>query len=124
MELQEFGVQVAVINPGPYLTGFNDAGFLAPKDWADDPSKRVFDYDKLAFPFEQFEPSVAFDSIVDVINGKSSLFRNVITPDLAEAVREQSLQVWTRKTTDGLGSRAALVQRAYDMKPETVVGSS
>jgi short-subunit dehydrogenase len=26
MELQEFGVQVAVINPGPYLTGFNDAG--------------------------------------------------------------------------------------------------
>jgi NAD(P)-dependent dehydrogenase (short-subunit alcohol dehydrogenase family) len=122
MELQGFGVQVAVINPGPYLTGFNDAGFLAPKDWADDQSKRVFDYDKLAFPFEQVKPSVAFDSIVDVIIGKSSLFRNVITPDLAEGVREQSLQVWTRKTTDGLGSRAAPVQRAYDMKPETLVG--
>ncbi len=25
-ELQEFGVQVATINPGPFLTGFNDAG--------------------------------------------------------------------------------------------------
>jgi NAD(P)-dependent dehydrogenase (short-subunit alcohol dehydrogenase family) len=124
MELQEFGVQVAVINPGPYLTGFNDAGFLAPKDWDDDPSARVFDYDKLAFPFEQFEPSLAFSSIVDVITGESSLFRNVVAPELSEGVREQSLQVWTRKTTDGLGTRAELVQKSYDLKPETLVGSS
>jgi NAD(P)-dependent dehydrogenase (short-subunit alcohol dehydrogenase family) len=124
MELQEFGVQVAVINPGPYLTGFNDAGFLAPKDWDDDPSARVFDYDKLAFPFEQFEPSRAFSSIVDVITSESSLFRNVITPDLSEGVREQSLQVWTRKTTDDIGTRAELVQKSYDLKPETLVGSS
>jgi NAD(P)-dependent dehydrogenase (short-subunit alcohol dehydrogenase family) len=124
MELQEFGVQVAVINPGPFLTGFNDAGFLAPKDWADDPSKRVFDYDKLAFPFEQFEPQLAFSSIVDVITGESPLFRNVITPDLSEAVRKQSLQVWTRKSGDGLGTRSELVQMSYDLKPETLVGSS
>jgi NAD(P)-dependent dehydrogenase (short-subunit alcohol dehydrogenase family) len=124
MELQEFCVQVAVINPGPYLTGFNDAGFLAPKDWHDDPSTRIFDYDNLAFPFEQFEPSLAFSSIVDVITGASSLFRNVITPDLSEGVREQSLQVWTRKTTDGLGTRDGLVQKSYELKPETLVGSS
>jgi short-subunit dehydrogenase len=124
MELQEFGVQVAVINPGPYLTGFNDAGFLAPKDWDDDPSTRVFDYGKLAFPFAQFEPSLAFNSIVDVITGKSPLFRNVVAPDLAAGVREQSLQVWTRKSADGLGTRDALVQQSYDMKPETLVGSS
>jgi NAD(P)-dependent dehydrogenase (short-subunit alcohol dehydrogenase family) len=124
MELQEFGVQVAVINPGPYLTGFNDAGFLAPKDWDDDPSARVFDYDKLAFPFEQFEPALAFSSIADVITDESPLFRNVITQDLSEGVREQSLQVWTRKTTDGLGTRAELVQKSYDLKPETLVGSN
>jgi NAD(P)-dependent dehydrogenase (short-subunit alcohol dehydrogenase family) len=124
MELQEFGVQVAVINPGPYLTGFNDAGFLSPKGWEDDPSARVFDYSKLAFPFEQFEPSDAFGSIVDVITGKSSLFRNVVAPDLAAGVREQSQQVWTRKTTDGLGTRAELVQRSYDLKPETLAGSA
>jgi NAD(P)-dependent dehydrogenase (short-subunit alcohol dehydrogenase family) len=124
MELQEFGVQVAVINPGPYLTGFNDAGFLAPTDWDDDPSSRVFDYAKLSFPFEQFEPSTVFNSIADVIAGESTLFRNVVGPELADAVREQSLQVWTRKATDGLGTRSALVQKSYDMKPETLVGSS
>jgi NAD(P)-dependent dehydrogenase (short-subunit alcohol dehydrogenase family) len=124
MELQEFGVQVAVINPGPYLTGFNDAGFLAPKDWEDDPSARVFDYDKLAFPFEQFEPATVFNAIADVIAGESTLFRNVVAPDLAGPVREQSLEVWTRKTTDGLGTRHALVQRSYELQPETLVGST
>jgi NAD(P)-dependent dehydrogenase (short-subunit alcohol dehydrogenase family) len=123
MELQEFGVRVAVINPGPYLTGFNDAGFLTPKDWDDDPSTRTFDYSKLAFPFEQFEPSLAFSSIVDVITGDAPLFRNVITPALAEGVREQSLKVWSRKAADGLGTRAELVQKSYDMKPETLMGS-
>ncbi|MBB3458051.1 hypothetical protein FHT86_006376 [Rhizobium sp. BK313] len=124
MELQEFGVQVAVINPGPYLTGFNDAGFLTPKDWNDDPATRVFDYDKLAFPFEQFEPSMAFSSIVDVITGASQLFRNVVAPDLAGGVREQSQQIWNRKVADGLGTRDGLVQQSYDLKPETLVGSS
>jgi hypothetical protein len=123
MELQEFGVEVAVINPGPYLTGFNDAGFLAPKDWDDEGTKRVFDYDKLSFPFEQFEPPAAFDSIVDVITGKSKLFRNVVAPEFAEGVRQQSLQVWNRKTTDGLGTRSPLVQRSYDLKPETLATS-
>jgi short-subunit dehydrogenase len=124
IELQEFGVQVALINPGPYLTGFNDAGFLAPRHWNDDPSTRVFDYAKLAFPFEQFEPSQAFSSMVDVITGKSALFRNVIAPELSDAVRDQSFQKWTRKSTDGLGTRAELVQKSYDMKPETLAGSS
>lgn len=123
MELQEFGIEVAVINPGPYLTGFNDAGFLGPKTWDDDPSTRIFDYEKLAFPFEQFEPSMAFDGIVDVITGKSQLFRNVVAPELAEGVRQQSLQVWTRKTKDGLGTRAQLVQRSYDLRPETLVAT-
>src|SRR5215468_8667474 len=27
VELQEFGIEVATINPGPFLTGFNDRGF-------------------------------------------------------------------------------------------------
>ena len=32
IELQEFGVEVATINPGPFLTGFNDRGF---QTWED-----------------------------------------------------------------------------------------
>jgi len=124
MELQEFSVQVAVINPGPYLTGFNDAGFLTPQAWGDDPSQRVFDYSKLSFPFEQFEESVAFESIANVVAGESKLFRNVVAPELAQGVREQSEFVWTRNVNDGLGTRSPLVQRSYDLKPGTLVGAS
>jgi NAD(P)-dependent dehydrogenase (short-subunit alcohol dehydrogenase family) len=124
MELQEFGIEVAVINPGPYLTGFNDAGFLAPNGWRDDVSARIFDYSKLAFPFEQFEPSLTFSSIADVVAGKSLLFRNVVAPDLAAGVHEASLAVWTRKSAEGLGTRDALVQKCYEMKPETLAGSA
>lgn len=61
--------------------------------------------------------------MAEVITGKSPLFRNIITPDLADAVREQFQQVWSRKSTDGLGTRAELVQKAHDMKPETLVPS-
>lgn len=121
MELREFGVQIATINPGPYLTGFNDAGFLATKNWVDDPKQRVFDYDKLAFPFKQFPPEMVFKSIADVVEGDSTLFRNVVAPDLADGVYQGSLQVWTQKTTDGLGTRDPLVQSSYDLQPETLV---
>ena len=39
LELQEFGVEVATINPGPFLTGFNDRGFETWKSWEDEPPK-------------------------------------------------------------------------------------
>jgi len=119
-ELQEFGVSVATINPGPYLTGFNDAALWATRDWNDDPSKRVFDYDKLSFPFEQFDPAEVFSSICDVITGKSALFRNVVAPKLVEGVHHQSQEIWTRKSANGLGTRNDAVQASYDMKPETL----
>ena len=37
MEVQEFGVEVATVNPGPFLTGFNDRMFQTWQSWEDDP---------------------------------------------------------------------------------------
>jgi Dehydrogenases with different specificities (related to short-chain alcohol dehydrogenases) len=48
-ELKEFGIEVATVNPGPYLTGFNDREFNTWKTWDDDLSKRIFNYENLAF---------------------------------------------------------------------------
>lgn len=123
MELQEFGVQVSTINPGPYLTGFNDAGFLAPQVWNDDPAARVFDYGKLAFFLEQIPPETVFGAMADVIEGKSPLFRNVVAPEMADGVRQGSGDVWTLKVDDGQGTRHPLVQQAYTLKPETLAQS-
>jgi NAD(P)-dependent dehydrogenase (short-subunit alcohol dehydrogenase family) len=33
LELQEFGIEVAIVNPGPFLTGFNDRGFDTWASW-------------------------------------------------------------------------------------------
>jgi NAD(P)-dependent dehydrogenase (short-subunit alcohol dehydrogenase family) len=56
LELQEFGIEVATVNPGPFLTGFNDRMFQTHEGWEDDPSQRLFDYSKLAFPRAQYDP--------------------------------------------------------------------
>jgi short-subunit dehydrogenase len=46
LELREFGIEVATINPGPFLTGFNDRGFETWLSWDDDASERLFDYSR------------------------------------------------------------------------------
>ena len=61
--------------------------------------------------------------MADAIVAKGGPCRNIVPPDMAEGVREASLGVWTRKTTDGLGTRADLVKMAYAMQPETLVGA-
>jgi short-subunit dehydrogenase len=70
MELQEFGIEVATINPGPFLTGFNDRGFETWRSWEDDPSERLFDYSKLAFPRAQFDPEPVYATMTAVAAGE------------------------------------------------------
>ena len=62
-ELQEFGVEVATMNPGPFLTGFNDRIFQTHESWEDDPAQRLFDYSKLAFPRAQFDPEPVYATL-------------------------------------------------------------
>jgi len=42
LELQEFGIEVATVNPGPFLTGFNDRGFDTWRSWDDDAFSKTF----------------------------------------------------------------------------------
>lgn len=117
-ELQEFNVEVATVNPGPYLTGFNDREFETWKNWPDDPN-RVFDYDKLAFPYEQYDPIEVIDPAVKVILGETKTYRNVVPEKMVPQIKEQMEQMWKKKTDDELGKRNEMVQKAYDIEPGT-----
>ncbi|REF00683.1 SDR family oxidoreductase [Thermomonospora umbrina] len=117
-ELREFGVQVATVNPGPFLTGFNDRMFECWTSWTDDPAERVFDYAELAFPHEQFDPEPVIEVTVGVVTGEIDRYRNVVPADMQDTTRRQMEQVWDRPLT-GDRSRPALVQRAYDLQPGT-----
>lgn len=120
-ELREFGVEVATVNPGPFLTGFNDRMFETWKSWDDDPSTRLFDYEKLAFPHEQYDPEPVYETTVGVISGKIKTYRNVEPKEIISAQKEQLDAAWTRQSSEQLGERFSLVHKAYDIDPETPV---
>ncbi len=118
VELQEFGIEVATVNPGPLLTGFHDRGFDVQQSWLDDRSQRLFDYSKLAFPRAQFDPEPVYATLTAVAAGEVDTFRNLEPKSMIEEAKKNMEAVWTRKIKDGLGTRHKQVQACYDMEPE------
>ena len=121
LELQEFGIEVATINPGPFLTGFNDRGFETWRSWEDDASERLFDYSKLAFPRAQFDPEPVYATMTAVAAGEIDSYRNLEPKSMLDETKRLIDAPWTKKVRDGLGTRPASLQKSYEMKPETPV---
>jgi NAD(P)-dependent dehydrogenase (short-subunit alcohol dehydrogenase family) len=119
-ELQEFGIEVATINPGPFLTGFNDRMFQTWESWQDDPSERLFDYAQLAFPRAQFNPEPVYATMTAVAAGEVDTYRNLEPKSMIEETKGLIEAPWHKKTTDGLGTRPGAIQNSYDMEPETL----
>ncbi|MEU7642352.1 SDR family oxidoreductase [Streptomyces sp. NPDC039016] len=123
-ELQEYNVEVATVNPGPFLTGFNDRMFQTWESWEDDASERLFDYSKLAFPRAQFDPEAVFATLTAVAAGEVGTFRNLEPKSMLEETKQLQAVPWERKVTDGLGTRHPAIQHSYEMTPETPVTAS
>lgn len=123
LELQEFGIEVATVNPGPFLTGFNDRGFETWKSWEDNASERLFDYSKLAFPRAQFDPEPVYATMTAVAAGEIDTYRNLEPKSMLEETKSNMEAPWNRKTKDGLGSRPPSLQKSYEMQPETLASS-
>ncbi len=119
-ELQEFGVEVATVNPGPFLTGFNDRIFQTWKSWDDDPSQRLYDYSKLALPRPQFNPEPVYATMTAVAAGEVDTYRNLEPKSMIEETKSLVDAPWGQKTTDGLGTRPDGIQDACDMGPEVL----
>jgi NAD(P)-dependent dehydrogenase (short-subunit alcohol dehydrogenase family) len=117
-ELQEFGVEVATMNPGPFLTGFNDRIFQTWEGWVDDPSERLYDYAKLAFPRAQFNPEPVYATLTALAAGEIDTYRNLEPKSMIDETKSLIMAPWDKKTTDGLGTRNEGIQRAFDMTPE------
>ena len=109
-ELQEFGVEVATMNPGPFLTGFNDRIFNTWESWEDDPQQRLFDYSKLAFPRAQFNPEPVYATLTALAAGEIDSYRNLEPTSMIEETKSLIEAPWDKKTTDGLGTRNQGIQ--------------
>ncbi|MGA8252332.1 MAG: SDR family oxidoreductase [Mycobacterium sp.] len=121
LELQEFGIEVATVNPGPFLTGFNDRGFETWRSWEDDASERLFDYAKLAFPRAQFDPEPVYATMTAVAAGEIDGYRNLEPKSMLAETKALIEAPWTKKVRDGLGTRPPSLQKSFEMKPETPV---
>jgi len=120
-ELQEFGIEVATVNPGPFLTGFNDRMFQTWSSWEDDPSDRLYDYAKLAFPRAQFDPEPVYATLTAVAAGEVDTYRNLEPQSMLEETKSLIMAPWDRKIRANLGTRPAKLQASFEMKPETPV---
>jgi NAD(P)-dependent dehydrogenase (short-subunit alcohol dehydrogenase family) len=122
-ELQEYNIEVATVNPGPFLTGFNDRMFQTWESWEDDPSQRLFDYPKLAFPRAQFDPEAVYATLTAVAAGEVDSYRNLEPKSMLKETEQLQQIPWQRKVTDGLGTRHPAITHSYEMQPETPVAT-
>nr|BFE57976.1 SDR family oxidoreductase [Dactylosporangium thailandense] len=120
-ELREFGIEVATVNPGPFLTGFNDRMFQTWKSWEDDPGERLFDYSRLAFPRAQFDPEPVYATLTAVAAGEVDTYRNLEPASMLDETKHLIEAPWHRAIRAGLGTRPEKLQASFDMEPETPV---
>jgi NAD(P)-dependent dehydrogenase (short-subunit alcohol dehydrogenase family) len=103
-ELAPFGIQVQVINPGGYLTGFNETEAESSSHWMDDRTNYVKRADVQDFfarilgdEQNRLDPRLMADAMVQIIPKETGLFRNVV-PQLAEdMVKAVQRDTWTNK---------------------------
>lgn len=106
-ELRPFGVGVSTINPGPYLTGFNDRMCETWRSWYD-PQRNFTQPEHLGMlaalsaGFEalprglQFDPEEMVELYVRVVESDEGKFRNVLPEPIEQHLRQVQSEAWTR----------------------------
>ncbi|MGK8207602.1 SDR family oxidoreductase [Burkholderia cenocepacia] len=95
-ELAPHGIKVAVVNPGPYSTGFNDRMMDTPSRWRD-PAVHHVTPERLTFPLEQHDPEEMIAKMVDVIESDDGAFRNLLPKSAETFVRAEQAHAWDRR---------------------------
>ena len=88
-ELAPFGVDVALINPGPYATGFNDRMANDPGPWFDRRTAApedvaVMDTVVQRITVGQFDPQEVVKRYVELVEADKTELVNFIPPDILE----------------------------------------
>jgi NAD(P)-dependent dehydrogenase (short-subunit alcohol dehydrogenase family) len=90
-ELKAFGVDVCLINPGPYATGFNDRMANDPGPWFDRKTAAPEDVaamDQLVqrITVGQMDPSEVVERYVELVEAETTELVNFVPPDIVERV--------------------------------------
>jgi len=88
-ELKMFGVDVCLINPGPYATGFNDRMANDPGEWFDRKTAApedvaVMDYLVQRITVGQMNPDEVVKRYVELVEAETTELVNFVPPDIVE----------------------------------------
>lgn len=100
-ELAPFGIKVQTINPGAYLTGYNETMADTAFRWLDDSRhftkrdvlRKTFD-DLLASPQGHLDPTEMIDRMIEIVPADTGKFRNVVPKEVEEMLKRTQVEAW------------------------------
>lgn len=103
-ELQPFGIKVQTINPGAYLTGYNETMADTPFRWLDDSRnftkraamKQVFD-SLLSTPEGRLDPAEMIAKMIEIVPSDTGKFRNVVPQFVEDMLKKNQVEAWEEK---------------------------
>lgn len=100
-EVTPFGIKVQTINPGAYLTGYNETMADAAFRWLDDSrnfTKRAelratFDA-LLASPQGHMDPQEMIDRMIEIVPADEGKYRNVMPKSVEDMLKQHEIDAW------------------------------
>jgi NAD(P)-dependent dehydrogenase (short-subunit alcohol dehydrogenase family) len=100
-ELHPFGIKVQTINPGAYLTGYNETMADTPFRWLDDSRnftkraamKAVFD-SLLGTPEGRLDPEDMIARMIEIVPSDTGKFRNVVPQFVEDLLKKTQIEAW------------------------------
>jgi NAD(P)-dependent dehydrogenase (short-subunit alcohol dehydrogenase family) len=103
-ELEPYGIKVQTINPGAYLTGYNETMADTAFRWLDDSKnfikrgalRKTFD-DLLGTPEGSLDPKEMIDRMIEIVPADTGKFRNVLPKFVEDMLKKSQLEAWDRQ---------------------------
>ena len=103
-ELKPFGIKVQTINPGAYLTGYNETMADTAFRWLDDSknfTKRKTLRDTmdslLGTPEGRLDPVEMIELMIQIVPADSGKFRNVAPKFVEDMLKKHQLEAWSKE---------------------------
>lgn len=103
-ELKPYNIQVQTINPGAYLTGFNETMVETALHWLDEKKhfnkkadvKKIFD-SLLDKKEGRLDPNEMIEAMISIIPSDSGKFRNVVPKAVEDFLKASQVTAWENK---------------------------
>ena len=105
-ELKPFNIQVQTINPGAYLTGYNETMADTPFRWLNDDvnftsrasMRETFD-SLLGTPQGRLDPKEMIDKMIEIVPADTGKFRNVYPQFVEDMLKQHQHEAWDKVIT-------------------------